>query len=608
MLNSNSSNLVDSTDNNTIKIIKHEYTAGFDNRTTDINGEITDDGSNISHVKDPRLFCTTLAMKKKRNYHLDPLDLPLPKFKIDQYWIGPMPSKEVTFANLNDNINKQFLEEMCMKFGEIVECKIYYHPKSKKHLGIAKVLFQTQTSASECCKSLNNTTKMGNIMQVFLDTLGNERIKLIENLCNPSAVSTSTLNNKLPIQLQNQANNLKKSTTNNSNSSSPIRSTQSPFTDINSTVNLNLNINNHNQSPQTNESPNINTISSLTSNSNTVTSDLRSNSLDSRIKALFNINIVPNLDNLLGPQAVTSSPPVLQPTVPSTNFHYIQPPMPSSLPPPPPPQTLTSQQAPQQQKFDSVNNQESTKIAPPPPSIDQQTLLNNSKKYIEQIKQKSMNLIINELYEVIKKDLSKKLIEQYSFKLIDDWCSNPKAFAATSSASTSSSSNLGMNQYNSKNENIKSIDQRHHYINQNKLNSSYHHNHHHHHHHHRPVTPPSPPPVSPPPQSRSQHNRSSLPWQQQYHHHSPYSAPITSSFSSQQQNPKYFRYPSASSSSYSNNNLSASKSYKSRQSRSRSRSTDSNVQNSTNSNNNSPRKINKLAVKKSTSSSSSTSR
>ena len=86
--------------------------------------------------KDPRLFCA--SVKKKRNFALDPLELPVPKFKYDQYWVGPAPAKEVTFANLNDNIDKRFLEDMCSKFGELVECRIYYNPKTRKHLGIGK--------------------------------------------------------------------------------------------------------------------------------------------------------------------------------------------------------------------------------------------------------------------------------------------------------------------------------------------------------------------------------------------------------------------------------------------------------------------------------------
>jgi RNA recognition motif-containing protein len=94
-----------------------------------------------------------------------------------------MPSKELTFANLNDNIDSKFLESMCAKFGELVECRIYYHPRTKKHLGLAKVLFQSERAAKECQAQLNKSMKMGNRMDVLLDTQGVERSKMVETLC-----------------------------------------------------------------------------------------------------------------------------------------------------------------------------------------------------------------------------------------------------------------------------------------------------------------------------------------------------------------------------------------------------------------------------------------
>ena len=105
-----------------------------------------------------------------------------------------MPAKEVTFANLNDNIDGKFLEEMCAKFGEILECRIYYNLKTKKHLGLGKVLFQTQRSAKECCLHFNQTSKMGNLMSVFLDTMGLERSKMVDSLCNNVTSSNSSQN------------------------------------------------------------------------------------------------------------------------------------------------------------------------------------------------------------------------------------------------------------------------------------------------------------------------------------------------------------------------------------------------------------------------------
>ena len=155
---------------------------------------------------DPRFA----ILKPKRNWRADPLDLPLPKFivcfslfmfiltlfvcclfksfllllKCDDHWIGPVPAKEVTFANLNDNIDQRFLEEMCSKFGEIAECRICYNEKTRKHLGLGKVVFQSERSAKECCFAYNQRTKMGNIMTVFLDTMGRERAKMIESFSN----------------------------------------------------------------------------------------------------------------------------------------------------------------------------------------------------------------------------------------------------------------------------------------------------------------------------------------------------------------------------------------------------------------------------------------
>ena len=53
--------------------------------------------------------------------------------------MGPPPTNEVTFTNLNDNIDQKFLENMLKPFGQLEEVKIYYNPKNKKHLGIGKV-------------------------------------------------------------------------------------------------------------------------------------------------------------------------------------------------------------------------------------------------------------------------------------------------------------------------------------------------------------------------------------------------------------------------------------------------------------------------------------
>ena len=85
---------------------------------------------------------------------LQPTVLSLSQY--DHNYVGTPPPKEVTFTNLNDNINKDFLENMCKGFGTIEEVRIYYNPKTRKHLGIGKVklpssfcFFEIHTSA--CC-------------------------------------------------------------------------------------------------------------------------------------------------------------------------------------------------------------------------------------------------------------------------------------------------------------------------------------------------------------------------------------------------------------------------------------------------------------------------
>ncbi len=254
--------------------------------------------------KDPRLICGA-AVKKRRNYTLEPLDLPMPKFKHDQYWIGPVPAKECTFVNLNDNIDKSFLEEMCVKYGEIIDCKIYYHPKTKKHLGLAKVLFLTQRSARECCQGLDQTTKMGNKMNVFIDTMGAERTKMIDLMCNSvkppqpytmSQPSTALSAANMPSFDTSATNspivsNMPKSTTLTAQGAS---SSSSPSSTV---------------YPSNLFAPPTSLIASSDSNITSAQLPDSSSSLDSRIAALFNLNMpgIPGLPSLGGGGVASNS-------------------------------------------------------------------------------------------------------------------------------------------------------------------------------------------------------------------------------------------------------------------------------------------------------------
>ncbi|XP_008414545.1 histone-lysine N-methyltransferase SETD1A [Poecilia reticulata] len=114
------------------------------------------------------------------------ISLPVPKFKLDEFYVGPIPLKEVTFARLNDNIKEPFLAEMCSKFGEVEEMEILFHPKTRKHLGLARVLFTNTRGAKDTVKHLHNTSVMGNIIHAQLDIKGQQRQKYYDLIVNGS--------------------------------------------------------------------------------------------------------------------------------------------------------------------------------------------------------------------------------------------------------------------------------------------------------------------------------------------------------------------------------------------------------------------------------------
>uniref|UniRef100_V9IJ37 Histone-lysine N-methyltransferase SETD1B-A n=1 Tax=Apis cerana TaxID=7461 RepID=V9IJ37_APICE len=95
--------------------------------------------------RDPRSQLTRIWTR------LEQLDLPVPRFKIDSNYCGEPPPLEVTFCHLNDNIDKTFLTDMVQKFGAVEELIVYYHPVTNKHLGIARVVFETTKSFKSLC-------------------------------------------------------------------------------------------------------------------------------------------------------------------------------------------------------------------------------------------------------------------------------------------------------------------------------------------------------------------------------------------------------------------------------------------------------------------------
>ncbi|XP_062854258.1 histone-lysine N-methyltransferase SETD1B-A [Trichomycterus rosablanca] len=123
-------------------------------------------------VKDPRFARIWIKFKET--------DLPVPKFKIDENYVGP--PKEVTFARLNDNIKSGFLMDMCRKFGEVQHLEVLYNPVNKKHLGLAKVIFESVRATNEVVQKLHNTSVMGITIHVELDPKGEKRTRYFQLL------------------------------------------------------------------------------------------------------------------------------------------------------------------------------------------------------------------------------------------------------------------------------------------------------------------------------------------------------------------------------------------------------------------------------------------
>merc|ERR1719331_3522043 len=79
-------------------------------------------------VLDPRNKLPSALWKR-----MEAMDLPVPRFKIDENYVGEPPKVEVTVENMNDNVDKQFLHNMIAKYGPYEEMHIYYHPAKRKH-------------------------------------------------------------------------------------------------------------------------------------------------------------------------------------------------------------------------------------------------------------------------------------------------------------------------------------------------------------------------------------------------------------------------------------------------------------------------------------------
>lgn len=104
-----------------------------------------------------------------------------PYQKVDKWYVGIPPQREVHFSGLNDNVDKKFLEEMCERYGKIDVIKIYFDPQTKKHTGKGRVTFATTAAAKMAVSKLDHTSVMGNIIKAHIEANTKGRLLFIVN-------------------------------------------------------------------------------------------------------------------------------------------------------------------------------------------------------------------------------------------------------------------------------------------------------------------------------------------------------------------------------------------------------------------------------------------
>ena len=80
-----------------------------------------------------------------------------------------MPLDTIRFANLNDNVDRKFLHELCEAYGDIKEYKVYCDPKTNAHLGTGKVVFDEGTDVTNVATALNGRQVMGKIVTAYVE-------------------------------------------------------------------------------------------------------------------------------------------------------------------------------------------------------------------------------------------------------------------------------------------------------------------------------------------------------------------------------------------------------------------------------------------------------
>ncbi|VDK55339.1 unnamed protein product [Anisakis simplex] len=136
---------------------------------------------------DAKSFYTIYTVNDPRKQYIrfrktEPADLPVPIFVLDNNTVGLPPKREVSIYGLNDNINEAFLRDMCEKIGSISEITIYRHPRTKKHMGMALVVFSEPKLAELFVAKNDGCSVMGGVITCFLDPYASKISKRYEQL------------------------------------------------------------------------------------------------------------------------------------------------------------------------------------------------------------------------------------------------------------------------------------------------------------------------------------------------------------------------------------------------------------------------------------------
>ncbi|KAK6034897.1 hypothetical protein COOONC_27607 [Cooperia oncophora] len=106
-----------------------------------------------------------LPLSDPRNHYIPyrtvpQADLSVPSFTIDRNTLF-YPKLEVALFKLNDNVNKAFLQQLATKVAPPIDLEVFYHPVTKKHMGMAMIVFTTYAEAHKFVLEYNGKSIMG---------------------------------------------------------------------------------------------------------------------------------------------------------------------------------------------------------------------------------------------------------------------------------------------------------------------------------------------------------------------------------------------------------------------------------------------------------------